>query len=117
MFKRKSVESTTHPNWGGARVGGGRKRLTPASSVRIETKVLEQVREFTRFSGRSRELIETAVRKELAVRQTARDAHFRTLALKHIEHFKKNGWSIPAHLKKLAAPPKGEDTPQHKTAK
>jgi hypothetical protein len=117
MFNEKRVESTKHPNWGGARVGGGRKRLSPASSVRIETKLLEQVREFTRFAGRSRELIETAVRKELAVRQTARDAHFRTLALKHIERYKKNGWSIPGHLKKLAAPPKGEDTPQDKNAK
>jgi hypothetical protein len=105
MFKRKRVESTTHPNWGGARKGGGRKRLAPASSVRIETKLLEEVRKFTRFSGDSRELIEAAIRKELAVRQTARDAHLRTLALKHIERYKKNGWSIPAHLKKIAASP------------
>ncbi len=116
MFNEKFVERTMHPNWGGARKKSGRKRLPPSSSIRIETKLLEEVRKFTRFAGNSRELIQCAVRKELVVRQTARDAHCRTVALGMIERNKASGRVSSPLLKKIAASPKGEDTPQHKNA-
>jgi hypothetical protein len=102
MSKQTRVESKTLSSWGGARKKSGRKKLAPSSSVRVKSQLLMEVRKFTRCAGNPRELIEAAVTKELLERQTARDAHFKTVALKQIERYKLRGLPVPAHLLEIA---------------
>ncbi len=115
MSNKARVGSKTLSSWGGARKKSGRKRLAPSSSVRIETKLLEEVRKFTRPSGNTRKLIEAAIRKELLECQTARDAHCRTVALGMIERNKANGRVSSPQLLRIAGI--SSKHPQHKNAK
>jgi hypothetical protein len=115
MSNEQRLERTTHPNWGGTRKKSGRPKLTPSSSIRIDSELLREVRRFMRFNGSPRELIESATRKELLECRTAQIENIRDVALRHIENYKRRGLKIPTHLKQFEAPPKVR-TPQHKNA-